>query len=146
MTSAAGEVREITQGAADLGLAYEPTGRGAAASREGGDDGLTKSFMQYANVPSAVISDGIMPDPAVGGHRQVSLSQTYHLPPIGSTAQKAIVATHDDTVTLAGVLVGRGTLRLEGGAGDDGRGEQARHRARGVLGRQARRADPRSPR
>jgi phage protein U len=67
--------------------------------------GLTKSFVQYANVPSAVISDGIIPIP-LWSVSQVSLSETYHLPPIGSTAQKAIVATHDDTVTLAGVLVG----------------------------------------
>ena len=67
--------------------------------------GLTKSFVQYANVPSAVISDGIIPIP-LWSVSQVSLSETYHLPPIGSTAYKAIVATHDDTVTLAGVLVG----------------------------------------
>ena len=36
----------------------------------------------------------------------ISLSETYHLPPIGSSGAKAIVATHDDTVTLSGVLVG----------------------------------------
>lgn len=67
--------------------------------------GITKSFMQYANMPSAVISDGILPIP-LWSVTQVTLSQTYHLPPIGSTAHKAIVATHDDTITLAGVLVG----------------------------------------
>jgi hypothetical protein len=67
--------------------------------------GITKSFVQYANTPSAVISDGIIPIP-LWSVSQVSLSETYRLPPIGSTAHKAIVATHDDTVTLAGVLVG----------------------------------------
>jgi hypothetical protein len=67
--------------------------------------GITKSFMQYANVQSAVISDGILPIP-LWSVTQITLAQTYHLPPIGSTAHKAIVATHDDTITLAGVLVG----------------------------------------
>lgn len=63
------------------------------------------SFVQYANVPSAIISDGILPIP-LWSVTQVSLSQTYHLPPIGSTAHRAIVATHDDTITITGVLVG----------------------------------------
>jgi phage protein U len=67
--------------------------------------GITKSFIQYENMPSAVISDGILPIP-LWSVTQVTLTQTYHLPPIGSTAHKAIVATHDDTITLAGVLVG----------------------------------------
>ncbi|MDA0160858.1 hypothetical protein OM076_11330 [Solirubrobacter ginsenosidimutans] len=67
--------------------------------------GSRKSFMQYAHVPSAIISDGILPIP-LWSVTQLSLSETYHLPPIGSTAHRAIVATHDDTVTLAGVLVG----------------------------------------
>jgi phage protein U len=63
------------------------------------------SFLQYLNMPSAVISDGILPIP-LWSVSQITLTQTYHLPPIGSTAHKAIVATHDDTITLAGVLVG----------------------------------------
>ena len=66
---------------------------------------LTTSFMRYANVPSAVLSDGVLPIP-LWAVTAISLSQTYHLPPIGSTAHKAIVATHDDTITLTGVLVG----------------------------------------
>ena len=67
--------------------------------------GITRSFVRYANVPSAIISDGALIIP-LWSVTQISLSATYHLPPIGSTAHKAIVATHDDTVTLAGVLVG----------------------------------------
>jgi hypothetical protein len=66
---------------------------------------FTSSFMRYATVPSAVISDGILPVP-LWAVTAISLAQTYHLPPIGSTAHKAIVATHDDTVTLSGVFVG----------------------------------------
>ncbi|WP_322762457.1 hypothetical protein [Frankia sp. Cr2] len=66
---------------------------------------FTTSFMKYANVPSAVISDGVLPIP-LWAVTAISLLQTYHLPPIGSTSHKAVVATHDDTITLAGVLVG----------------------------------------
>jgi hypothetical protein len=67
--------------------------------------GITKSFQSYATVPSAIISDGIIPVP-IWAVTTMSLSETFHLPPIGSSGVKAIVATHDDTITLAGVLVG----------------------------------------
>lgn len=36
----------------------------------------------------------------------IGLSEAYQLPAIGSSGAKAIVATHDDTITLSGVLVG----------------------------------------
>ena len=63
------------------------------------------TFQDYATMPSAIVSDGatVVPLWAV---TSISLSETYHLPPIGSSGAKAIVATHDDTVTLSGVLVG----------------------------------------
>jgi len=67
--------------------------------------GITKSFQRYGSVPSAIISDGIIPVP-LWAVTTMSLSETFHLPPIGSSGVKAIVATHDDTITLAGVLVG----------------------------------------
>lgn len=68
---------------------------------------LGKSFQyqQYAHVPSAVISDGIVTIP-LWGVTSMSLSETYQLPAIGSSAMKASVATHDDTITLTGLLVG----------------------------------------
>lgn len=70
---------------------------------------ITKSFQSYATVPSAIISDGLsnglilVPIWAV---TSMSLSETYHLPPIGSSGARSVVATHDDTITLAGMLVG----------------------------------------
>jgi hypothetical protein len=60
---------------------------------------------QYANVPSAIISDGIVPIP-LWAVTQMTLTETYALPPIGSTAMKASVAVHDDTIQLNGSLVG----------------------------------------
>ena len=66
---------------------------------------ITKSFQRYATTPSAIISDGIIPVP-IWAVTTMTLSETYHLPPIGSSGVKAVVATHDDTITLAGVLVG----------------------------------------
>jgi|SRR5438067_13236959 len=66
---------------------------------------MATTFQDYATMPSAIVSDGatVVPLWAV---TSISLSETYHLPPIGSSGAKAIVATHDDTVTLSGVLVG----------------------------------------
>ncbi len=66
---------------------------------------ITKSFQKYRAVPSAIISDGILTIP-LWAVTSMSLSETYHLPPIGSSTMKAIVATHDDTISLSGLLVG----------------------------------------
>jgi hypothetical protein len=65
----------------------------------------TSSFQNYATIPSAIISDGILTIP-LWAVTTIGLSESYQLPPIGSSGAKAIVSTHDDTVTLAGVLVG----------------------------------------
>jgi hypothetical protein len=43
----------------------------------------------------------------------MTLSESYHLPPIGSSGAKAIVSTHDDTVSLSGVLVGEERFGLK---------------------------------
>ena len=67
--------------------------------------GITKSYHRYLTVPSAIVSDGIVTVP-LWAVTTMSLNQTYHLPPIGSSSAKAIVATHDDTITLNGLLVG----------------------------------------
>lgn len=67
---------------------------------------ITKSFIDYGTVPSAVLWDGAAMLVPLWAVTQLSISEQYHLPPIGSTAHKAIVATHDDTINLSGVLVG----------------------------------------
>src|SRR5262249_45607313 len=36
----------------------------------------------------------------------ISLSETYHLPPIGSSQERVMVAAHDDSISLSGLLVG----------------------------------------
>ena len=64
-----------------------------------------KSYQRYDAMPSAIISDAVTIVP-LWSVSTMSLSQTYHLPPIGSSGARTIVATHDDTITLAGVLPG----------------------------------------
>jgi hypothetical protein len=66
---------------------------------------MPESFQNYVAIPSAVIANGPVAVPLFAV-TSLSLSETYHLPPIGSSSAKAIVATHDDTVSLSGVLVG----------------------------------------
>jgi len=65
-----------------------------------------KSHAQYASVPSAILSDGGLLTVPLWSVTALTLTEAYHLPPIGSSGMKAIVATHDDTLTLSGVLVG----------------------------------------
>jgi hypothetical protein len=67
---------------------------------------ITKSFQNYGTIPSAIISDGGLNTIPLWAVTTLSLSQTYHLPPIGSSGAKAIVSTHDDTISLSGILVG----------------------------------------
>ena len=66
---------------------------------------ITRSFLTYAAVPSAIVSDGALTVP-LWAVSAMTLTESYHLPPIGSTAARSIVSTHDDTITLSGVLVG----------------------------------------
>jgi len=66
---------------------------------------MSESFQRYEAIPSAVISNGPAAVPLFAV-TQISLNETYHLPPIGSSTSKAIVSTHDDTVSLSGVLLG----------------------------------------
>ena len=58
-----------------------------------------------ASIPSAVLADGplIVPLWAVS---MMSLSESYHLPPLTSAASRQLVDTHDDTITLSGSLIG----------------------------------------
>jgi hypothetical protein len=66
---------------------------------------MSLSFQNYLTIPSAIISDGIVTVP-LWAVTQMSVTESYHLPPIGSSGAKAVVGTHDDTITLTGVLVG----------------------------------------
>jgi hypothetical protein len=63
------------------------------------------SFMKHLAVPSAVLSDGVQIVP-LWAVTTIGLTETYKLPPIGSSTAKAVVSTHDDTLSLTGVLVG----------------------------------------
>ena len=47
----------------------------------------------FLNLPLAVVS-------------QMKLTETYTLPPVGTTAMKAVVDVHDDTIELTVALVG----------------------------------------
>ena len=64
-----------------------------------------RSYMRHLAVPSAVISDGVLIVP-LWAVTTIGLNEAYKLPPIGSSTAKAVVATHDDTLSLSGVLVG----------------------------------------
>jgi hypothetical protein len=65
----------------------------------------SKSFQVYNGSPAAIISDGLVTIPLYLV-TAMSLTETYQLPPIGSTAMRAIVPTHDDTISLSGMLLG----------------------------------------
>lgn len=64
------------------------------------------SFVQPV-MPSAILADGplIVPLFAVS---TLSLTQSYHLPPVGSDAARVLVETHDDTLSLSAALIGPG--------------------------------------
>src|SRR3954447_4685673 len=66
---------------------------------------ITRSFQLYTAMPSAVISEGLVTIP-LWAVTQMTLTEAYQLPPIGSSTMRAVVATHDDTVSLSGMLVG----------------------------------------
>lgn len=63
------------------------------------------SFQAFT-VPSAVLWDGALLLIPLFAVTEMSLSESYHLPPLGSSGQRAIAPVHDDTVQLTGALVG----------------------------------------
>jgi hypothetical protein len=67
---------------------------------------VRSSYLQYLNVPSAIISDGALLTVPLWSVTQIGLSESYHLPAIGAAGARSIVGTHDDKVSLSGVLVG----------------------------------------
>jgi phage protein U len=64
------------------------------------------SFQRFDTIPSAILFDGVVPLP-IYAVTQMSLNEAYHLPPLGTNGAQTIVSTHDDTVSLQGVLVGQ---------------------------------------
>jgi hypothetical protein len=69
------------------------------------DSGLNDGYLTHL-APSAIITDGLVPVPLYSV-TAVSLTEAYHLPPIGSSGTRALVSTHNDTISLSGVLVGK---------------------------------------
>jgi hypothetical protein len=65
---------------------------------------VARSFLKDLK-PSAIVTDGLIPVPLFAV-TAMTLSQTYHLPPVGSSGARALVGTHDDTISLSGLLVG----------------------------------------
>lgn len=64
-----------------------------------------QSFIAADGPPSAILSDGVVTIPLYAVN-QISLNETFHLPNIGSSTARAAVGTHDDSVSLSGVLAG----------------------------------------
>ncbi|HEY3499612.1 MAG TPA: hypothetical protein VGK73_33205 [Polyangiaceae bacterium] len=85
-----------------------------------------QSFLDYDNIPSALLSDGGLFTIPLWSVTQMSLGESYHLPPLGSVGARAISPVHDDTIQLTGVLVGleryAWKLALEGLAESSKRG------------------------
>jgi hypothetical protein len=73
---------------------------------------VSESFVNASATPSAIISDGLATIPLFAV-TAMTLNESYHLPPIGSSGVKAIVDTHDDTISLSGLLVGPGRFALK---------------------------------
>jgi hypothetical protein len=66
---------------------------------------LEQSFQNLDVLPSAVLADPPLFVPLYAV-TSMSLNETYHLPPIGSSTERIITAAHDDTISLSGLLVG----------------------------------------
>jgi phage protein U len=64
-----------------------------------------QSFISNDGPPSAILSDGVTTIPLYAVN-QITLAESYHLPTIGSSTARAAVGTHDDSVSLSGVLIG----------------------------------------
>lgn len=62
--------------------------------------------MDYGNMPSAIISDGALLTIPIWSVTTMALTESFHLPPIGSTGARSVLGTHDDRIVLTGVLVG----------------------------------------
>ena len=68
------------------------------------ESGLNPGYLTSVT-PSAIITDGLIPVPLYSV-TAMNLTESYHLPPIGSSGTRALVSTHDDSIMLNGILVG----------------------------------------
>jgi hypothetical protein len=97
---------------------------------------MSGSFQNYLAVPSAIVSDGIVSVPLYAV-TSMTLGEAYHLPSVGSSTARAMVATHDDTLSINGLLVGperfAWKLALEGLAESSKRGGFVATRSSGRL-------------
>lgn len=67
---------------------------------------MTRSVVdEFQRLPSAILTDGLVPIPLFVVTRMV-LSERYSLPPIGSAGFRAAVDNSEDTVSLSALLVG----------------------------------------
>jgi len=64
-----------------------------------------QSYVRYEGMPSAILSDGLVTVPLYAVS-QIGLAESYHLPAIGTSNVRNSVGTHDDSVTLSGLLAG----------------------------------------
>lgn len=65
------------------------------------------SFINYATAPSAVLIPLTVAVPVpLWAVSTISLSESYHMPPVGVNGAHAMVDTHDDTISISGMLVG----------------------------------------
>jgi hypothetical protein len=60
---------------------------------------------EFTRLPSAILTDGLIPIPLFVVTRMV-LSETYSLPPIGTSGFRAAVDNSEDTVSLNALLIG----------------------------------------
>lgn len=67
---------------------------------------MRASSLDFATVPSAILSDGALLTVPLWSVTTIALSESYHMPPIGAAGARSIIGTHDDKITLSGVLVG----------------------------------------
>jgi hypothetical protein len=66
---------------------------------------MTSSYEDYLHTPSAVLFDGVIPIP-LWAVTQLSIESAYSLPQIGSTSRRVALPSHDDTLSIAAVLLG----------------------------------------
>lgn len=60
---------------------------------------------EFLRLPSAILTDGLLPVPLFVVTRMV-LSETYSLPPVGSSGFRAAIDNSDDSVQLSALLIG----------------------------------------
>jgi hypothetical protein len=64
------------------------------------------SFHNNDGFPSAVLTDGLVPV-LLYAVTAMSLTEAYQLPPVGTSASRVLVDTHQDNITLNGLLLGK---------------------------------------